>query len=130
MQKRAARELALKSLYKSEFLGYETALDFSFEERATKESKDYAKLLVKGVVDNVSYIDELIKEFSINLDIRRISIIDKNILRVAIYEMVNKLAPPKVVINEALELAKKYSEKKAPKFINGILDAIKKKFDL
>jgi N utilization substance protein B len=130
MQKRAARELALKSLYKSEFLGYETALDFSFEERATKESKDYAKLLVKGVVDNVSYIDKLIKEFSINWDIRRISIIDKNILRVAIYEMVNKLAPPKVVINEALELAKKYSEKKAPKFINGILDAIKKKFDL
>jgi N utilization substance protein B len=130
MQKRAARELALKSLYKSEFLGYETALDFSFEERATKEAKDYAKLLVKGVVDNVSYIDKLIKEFSINWDIRRISIIDKNILRVAIYEMVNKLAPPKVVINEALELAKKYSEKKAPKFINGILDAIKKKFDL
>jgi len=130
MQKRAARELALKSLYKSEFLGYETALDFSFEERATKGAKDYAKLLVKGVVDNVSYIDKLIKEFSINWDIRRISIIDKNILRVAIYEMVNKLAPPKVVINEALELAKKYSEKKAPKFINGILDAIKKKFDL
>lgn len=89
--------------------------------------KDFAVTLAKGTRDNISIIDETISSYAQNWQLERMAMIDRNIMRMACYELlyVDDI-PPKVSINEAVDLAKKYGDTESGKFVNGILDKIKK----
>ncbi|HPC29944.1 MAG TPA: transcription antitermination factor NusB, partial [bacterium] len=92
-----------------------------------KEIYPFVEMHVLGVLRNKNRIDELISRYSINWDISRMSYIDRNILRIAVYEMLYLPDIPRVAaINEAIEIAKMYSSSESGKFINGILDRIRK----
>lgn len=87
--------------------------------------KDFTGELVNGVAENRDQIDKKIIEYATNWQIERMAVIDRNILRISCYELIFRTdIPPKVSINEAVELAKKYSGPEAGKFVNGILDKI------
>lgn len=125
-----SRELALQILFQIEFapqIEYSEFLEV-FEQTYTQDMIDYADLIICGVKNNLAKIDGIIQSTSQNWKVPRMAIVDRNILRMAVFEM--KLMPeplaPKIVINEAVELAKKFSSKEASAFINGILDQIAK----
>ena len=131
MRKRTlARESALKILYRIEIS--KESVDSSIEdfwtiEKAHKEVVDFANDLVRGTHENLSKIDELVSKHTDNWEIKRIAVIDKNILRMGVFELLYKEdIPPKVAINEAIELAKKYGDIDSGKFVNGILDKVRK----
>lgn len=87
---------------------------------------DFAVLLSSGTCQHIEAIDLLIEKYSENWKLSRISKIDRNILRLAIYEMVYlRTIPPPVTINEAIEIAKKFGAEDSSSFINGMLDKIK-----
>ncbi len=89
--------------------------------------RSFAEQLVRGVVEHRSVLDRLINEASLHWSVERMSIIDRNILRLAVFElMCMPEIPPKVSINEAIELAKIYGEEGSPAFINGLLDPVSK----
>lgn len=128
--RRKSRELALQALYQGELAGQENLLDF--EEfcahfQVNKKSILYAKKLLEGVQDKENEINQLISRYAENWRIERMSVIDRSILRLAVYE-VNFLddVPVSVAINEAVEIAKRYSTDDSGPFINGILDAMAK----
>jgi len=131
MRKRTlAREDALKVLYRIEIS--KESVDSSIEdfwtvEKANKDVMDFANDLIRGTHENLSKIDELISKYAANWEIKRIAVIDKNILRMGIFELLYRDdVPPKVAINEAIELAKKYGDVDSGKFVNGILDKVRK----
>ncbi|MDD2752829.1 MAG: transcription antitermination factor NusB [Candidatus Omnitrophica bacterium] len=133
MKKRTlAREFALQILYQIDIghEGYEEVLknfwQSKLEEEIEEEVKEFSASLVKGTVDNLAPIDEKITQFATNWQLERMAFVDRNILRLGVFELVFRSdIPPKVTINEAVELAKKFSGKEAGKFVNGILDKIK-----
>jgi len=102
------------------------SIDMLLEEGSfIEETKEFSRKLVSGTSSKLEEIDRVIKEYSKNWSFDRISSVDKSILRLSIYELLYlKENPPSVVINEALEMAKKYSDEVSAKFINGILGAI------
>jgi len=129
MHKRTrARELALQCLYQIDVNRVspdEGRENFWSGIKVSEEIKEYADSLIKGTCENLEKIDSLIKKYAQNWEISRMATIDRNILRMSCFEMsAMKEVPPKVVINEAIELAKKYGDVDSPKFINGILDKI------
>jgi N utilization substance protein B len=88
--------------------------------------RDFTTTLVTGVIRQRNEIDAFIQECSTNWSLERIGLVERNILRLAIYELCFLPdIPPNVTINEAVEVAKKYGTEEAPAFINGILDRIK-----
>ena len=90
-----------------------------------KEVRIFAEQLVRGTLTHKSEIDAFIAKNAINWSIERMAVIDRNILRYAVYELLYEdVIPPKVTINEALDISKKYSTPKSSAFINGILDHI------
>lgn len=90
------------------------------------EIRDFTTTLVTGVMQQRDEIDVLIQEYSTNWSLERIGLVERNILRFAIYELCFLPdIPPNVTINEAVEVAKKYGTEDAPAFINGILDRVK-----
>lgn len=90
------------------------------------EIENFTKTLVKGTIKNLSTIDQKISSAALNWSIKRMPCLDKNILRMATFEMLFlEDIPVLVSINEAIELAKKYSTDDSPKFINGVLHKIK-----
>ena len=90
-----------------------------------KEGKSFAKDLIEGTLKNIAPIDSKISEFSKNWKISRISVVERNILRLACYEMLFlEKIPHAVSIDEAIELSKKYSATESKSFINGVLDGI------
>jgi transcription antitermination protein NusB len=93
--------------------------------RAAESTRKFANELFEGAVEHVAASDKLIEKHAKNWRLDRMAAIDRNILRLAAFELRGK-TPPKVVLNEALELAKKYSSAEAGPFLNGILDAILK----
>jgi len=127
-----ARECALKILYQVDIAGQnlKDAVDsfwLNFEADSDKSLVDFVDILVKGVAENLQAIDAKIISFAKNWQISRMAVIDRNILRLATFELLFlEDIPPKVSINEAIELAKKYGDKDSGKFVNGILDKIKK----
>lgn len=134
MRKRTlSRELALQVLYQIDITSdaYETSLNnfwLEYEEKAKieEEIKNFSSDLVKGVISNLEAIDKKIMRYAVNWELKRMAVVDRNILRLSCYElMFREDVPAKVSINEAIELAKKYSGVEAGKFINGILDKIK-----
>ena len=147
MTRRKAREIALHILYQMEMnkLSAKDALDLykkhfidttsddeealSFENiKELNEAFNFASDLVLGIEKNKEFIDEKIKKFVKNWPFERLNNTDKNILRIAIYEMFFRPDIPEVVsINEAVELAKYYGTDDSPAFVNGILDSIFKK---
>lgn len=86
----------------------------------------FAEPLIRGALEHRSESDELIKKHAINWELHRIAAVDRNILRLAIFEMLHRDdIPPVVSINEAVDIAKKFSTQESGKFVNGILDKIK-----
>jgi N utilization substance protein B len=130
MRKRTqARECALKILY---------AIDITKEtpekcinnfwlsqDDVKPEVRHFAESLVEGLWANKDEIDKVITKHATNWELDRMAVIDRNILREATYELIfSEDIPPKVAINEAIELAKKYGDKDSGKFVNGVLDKI------
>ena len=131
MRKRTlSRECALKILYKIEISRdplEESIEDFWSREDCADDVRDFAIKLVKGTRENLARIDSIISSYTANWEIKRIAVIDKNILRMGIFEMLYMDdIPVKVSINEAIELAKKYGDVDSGKFVNGILDKVRK----
>lgn len=131
MRKRTlARECALKVLYMIEISrdSAEASMeDFWSRETHREDVKNFANTLIKGTRGNLSRIDSIISDSAANWEIKRMAVIDKNILRLGIFEMLYMDdIPVKVSINEAIELAKKYGDIDSGKFVNGILDKVKK----
>jgi N utilization substance protein B len=93
----------------------------------TEDVREFASRLVSGTVASLEDIDERIRDRAENWRISRMAVVDRNILRLAVYEFLLERDTPKtVVINEALEIARRFSTFEATQFINGILDAIKR----
>jgi len=88
--------------------------------------REFCETLINGVLANKAAVDELIQKYTVNYELHRIAAVDRNILRVAIYEMLfcNDV-PPIVAINEAIEIAKRYGAEESGRFVNGILDRVK-----
>ncbi len=131
MRKRTkARECALQILYQIDITkdSAENLLPAFWKgKRLESEIRDFATMLVKGVVENTQNIDEVITKYASNWRLKRMAVIDRNVLRLATYELLYcKDIPPKVSINEAIDLAKKYGDIDSGKFVNGILDRINK----
>lgn len=136
MRKRTlARTYALQVLYQMDITGdsYAECLENfwqSLEDIVEESVKEFTFELVKGVKDNLQIIDNKISEYAANWQIERMAFIDRNVLRLSCYELIFRSdIPPKVSINEAVELAKKFSGIEAGKFVNGILDKIKSEKD-
>jgi len=132
MRKRTlAREFALQVLYQLDITGdnCDTALDnfwLHAEENIEQSVKDFTALLVRGVAENLNLLDTKITQYAANWHLKRMAVVDRNILRLSCYELIFRTdIPPKVSINEAVDLAKKFSGVEAGKFVNGILDKIK-----
>ncbi len=126
MQRREARAEILKALYGCEFDdGRRGAIEDRLVECDPGEQADFIREMYMGTLDRQEEIDRMISEFAVGWKVDRLAFLDRNILRMALYELLYyKKTPAEVVINEAIELAKKYGTDNAPKFINGILDRI------
>jgi N utilization substance protein B len=130
--RRQAREAALQILYFWEVgrAQPESAIDAYFAEHlpdASDAVTTFASQIVHGTVDEVAAIDAVIAEHSRNWRVERLATIDRLILRMAVWELRHEPdTPPAAVINEALELARRFSTDDAVKFINGVLDGIKR----
>jgi N utilization substance protein B len=92
-------------------------------------ARDFATRLVTGTLAHLAEIDERIKSRAEHWRISRMAVVDRNVLRLAVYEFLHEPTPRTVVINEALEIARRFSTFEATQFINGILDAIKRDLD-
>lgn len=131
MRKRTkAREAAIQILYQIEMTQdpHEKARQVYWENNPVdSEIREFADRLVIGVAQHQKPIDQRIAKCADNWDITRMAAVDKNILRLASYELLyTEEIPPKVAINEAVELAKKYGDTDSSKFVNGVLDKIHK----
>ena len=127
--RRRGREAALQLLYAVEIThaDVEEVLASSWAHALTAaRTREFTGALLRGVIASRDEIDVLIREWSANWSLERIGLVERNILRFAIYElMFMPEIPPNVTINEAIEVAKRYGAEDAPSFINGILDRIK-----
>lgn len=129
-RRRKAREETLRILFRLEFENTQfekTLIQYWENRKASEEIKEYSTWLVKGIISHQDKIDNIIQRVSEHWRISRMALIDRNILRMAVFELLNEEnIAPAIVINEAIEIAKKYSGDKAATFVNGILDAIRK----
>lgn len=138
-KRRLSRELALQFLYQ-----FDTSSEFSISKKIDfdeeihlfwstqddpgfdSEVKKFMVILCKGVCENIDGVDRIITNYSDNWKLKRMAKIDRNILRIAVYEMLYLSdIPPAVTINEAIEVAKRFGTKESGSFINGVLDRIK-----
>jgi transcription antitermination protein NusB len=128
--RRKSRELALQALYQGEQAGQNGLLvfeEFCAHFQVNKKSIPYAKKLLDGVQEKADAINQLISKYAENWRLERMSVIDRNILRLAVYEVhYQDDVPTSVAINEAVEIAKRYSTDDSGPFINGILDSMAK----
>ena len=127
-----AREAVIQTLYAQE-MGNDKAIE-QFEEilkdKKVKGAKaEFAKKLLKGILQNIDKIDEIIKNHLIGWDFERLDKVDKQILRVGIYEILYTDTPYQIAIDEAVKIAKNFAEDKAKSFINGILDRVAKEIN-
>ena len=128
--RRKGRELAFRLLYEIELSRRDISEVFEcFQESCDEPAavRDFAFGLLKGTYENIKAIDEMLKECSSNWDLTRMMPVDRNILRIGAYELAYCDTPRAVAIDEAIEIAKKYGTEKSGKFVNGILDCIRKK---
>ncbi|TSA51557.1 transcription antitermination factor NusB [archaeon] len=123
MHRRDARELVLHVLYEREFV--DTPLTEMLSELEPDNQGQYMEETLRGVIDRLSDLDELIERYAVGWHVERLAVLDRNILRLGLYELLHAPdIPAEVAINEAVELAKKYGTENAQSFINGILDRV------
>jgi len=125
--RREARALALQTLFEVDCAHHEPVDSLSRlieDSSLPDETIDFIRQLVIRVQENGSAIDALIQRFAPAWPLQQLSIVDRNILRLAIYELISETAPAKVAINEAVELAKVFGSDSSPKFINGVLGSV------
>ncbi len=126
--RRKAREVALQTLYEidtSRHRAEEVLNRILFDQEIAEEGAIFARNLVTGVIANMESIDENIKVYAPAWPIEQISVIDRNILRLAIFEIIiDNEVPVKVAINEAIELAKSFGTDNSSKFVNGVLGSV------
>ncbi len=124
-KRKNARELVLKVLFQVDVgkLPADEALELSFEQvRPAEEDREYVDQTVRGVLASVEELDGIIGELAEGWRIDRLARVDKNVLRTALYELLHRPeVAPNVVINDAVEIAKKYSTDDSGRFVNGIL---------
>jgi len=130
-QRRKAREETLRILYRLEFDNKqpeETLSQYWENKKTNQATREYSTWLVNGIISHHKKIDTIIQNASEHWRLSRMAIIDRNILRMAVFELLyEENIEPAVVINEAIEIAKAYSGDEAATFVNGVLDAIRKK---
>jgi len=123
-----AREIALQVLYEIDSVkhGAREALEYILTRiEVSEDVSGFAQELVNGVVQNQEQLDQSIRDFAPAWPLEQISIIDRNILRIAIFEILNdNKIPVKVAINEAVELAKSFGSDNSSRFINGVLGSV------
>lgn len=123
-----ARERALQALYQIDVAaeGIDEALAGFWKsfEPVEHEVRELAEALVRGVAEHRRSVDEAIEEASSNWRLDRMARVDRNVLRLAVYELLRTDVPVKVVINEAIELGKKFGSESSGAFVNGVLDKV------
>ena len=129
MKRRKAREHALQILYqldiKKERPSSSVLKNFWIEYNPDEEVKLFAEEIVKGTFKHLAKINQLIHKCAKNWSLDRMAVVDRNVLRMAVYEILYRLdIPTSVTINEAIEIAKKYGTDESGSFVNGILDSI------
>jgi transcription antitermination protein NusB len=130
-----SRHRAVQILYQCDLRGLDAdeAIRNFYGGLYTEENEDrpepdvFMEELVRGTLDRRENVDKQIEEFSANWRLERMAAVDRNILRLAVYELSEKKNPPAVVIDEALELAHRFSGDESAKFINGVLDAVRRR---
>jgi len=122
-----ARELALQALYQLDLRGEEVEIDQFLQDNDEEAAvREFALALVRGCWEHRDQLDEHIRSVALNWHLSRMATIDRNILRLATYELLHRPdIPAKVSINEAIDLAKKFSTAESGAFVNGILDKIR-----
>lgn len=127
--RRTARECALQMLYEYDVGKHapDTILETFWEMNDQPDKvREFACLLLRGTLGRLKEIDRLIQAHTKNWRLNRMAAVDRNVLRLAVFELISdSRTPDTVVINEALEIAKKFSTNESAQFVNGILDSIK-----
>jgi N utilization substance protein B len=131
MKRRKAREYALQLLFQSDItekgIDENTLKEFWLDKKEREDVISFTERLVKGTLENIDVIDGKLREIVENWDLSRIAAVDRSILRFASYEILYMDdIPSAVTINEAIEIAKKFSSKESASFLNGILDKLAK----
>jgi N utilization substance protein B len=128
-RRRKAREVALQFLYQLDQHG-ETdpathEAEFWSRHPVDDETRAFASSLVRGATSRHAEVDGIIAQYTEHWDLERMAVVDRNILRLAVYELLDQgTAPAKVAINEAIEISKKFGTRESSRFINGILDRV------
>jgi len=123
MHRREAREFLLNALYQQEFV--ERSISEMLSEIDPGNQRDYIEQVFIGITTRRDEIDDLIGQHTVGWRFERLALIDRNILRLGIFELLYLPSiPPEVAINESVELCKKYGTERAQVFVNGILDRI------
>lgn len=123
--RRKARIMVLQSLYEldcAQHDGTQTLERLLKENPLLGDVPSFARGIIKGVLDKKEALDQTIQTYAPNWPVEQLSPIDRNILRIALFEILfNDMTPPKAAINEAVELAKSFGSESSPKFVNGVL---------
>jgi N utilization substance protein B len=123
-----ARIAALQALFELEFAAnqVDSILERTLLEKGlSEESAEFTCAIVNGVIGNRQFLDDVIGNFAPAFPVAQLAPMDRNILRLALFEiLVQKLTPPKVAVNEAVELAKEFGAETSPKFVNGVLGSV------
>ena len=126
--RRRTRALVMQSLYEADTVEHSAleVLDDRLSEMGlSRRDADFARAMLEGIFANAAEIDKIIAAFAPGWPISQMAVVDRNILRMAIYEiMVSQETPPRVAVNEAVELAKAFGADSAPRFINGVLGSV------
>jgi N utilization substance protein B len=124
-----AREFAMQMLFQWEMSQQDAAkLEAKFwrSAKAADAARNFANQLFEGAANDAAALDQLIASHAQNWKLERVAAIDRAILRLAMHELRTGETPPKVVLNEAVEMAKKFSSEESGAFVNGVLDAFRK----
>ncbi len=129
-KRRKARECALQMLFQLEFVDDDPGVifkDYWQRQPVSQEIKEYSEWLVRGICQKRAEVDGAIQKASRNWRLERMATVDRNILRIAVFEMLyEKNLATAIIMDEAIEIAKKYSGQEGAVFVNGILDGVKR----
>ena len=134
-QRHRGREAALQLMYQREVGGAagaeldEAVRRYWAEHPSSRTSREFASTLLGGVVEAQARIDPLIEAAADNWRLSRMAVVDRTVLRLGVFELLAAVTPPAVVIDEAIELAKTFSGAQSARFVNGVLDAVKRRLD-
>ena len=129
--RRKERILAFQALYAWDMAADKVSalkdlLDFSWAEMGPEKTADFSRLLAAGTAENIKTVDALIRKNLVHWDFSRLNRVDRALLRISVYELLFKTAPPSVVIDEAVDISREFGTDDSYRFINGVLDGIRK----